>query len=87
MTGAWQDVESGKLAGVIAAHRYDPIQKTLSIKFKDGRIWVHSLVSQELYNQMCASKQPAAFWATAIRQATKGESNVKLHPVVSARAE
>jgi KTSC domain len=83
----WQDVEAGKLAGVIAQHKYDAVQKTLSIKFKDGRIWVHSGVSQELYNQMCASHQPAAFWAGAIRQATKGDSGPKLYPVIHARAE
>jgi len=77
-----REVEPGKLAGVIKAHRYDEHAKSLRIEFQDGRVWVHSGISKELYDQFCKSNQPSAFWAVAIRQAVRADGTKKIYPVV-----
>ena len=38
--------------GFLAAHRYQPSAKLLTVEFRDGRTWTHSEVPPEVYDCM-----------------------------------
>ena len=67
--------------GFLAAHRYQPSAKLLTVEFRDGRTWTHSEVPPEVYEALKVADFPMLFWAVHERQAMR--DGQKLYPLVS----
>jgi KTSC domain len=70
----------------MAAHRYDELSKSLAIEFRDGRVWIHSNVPPDVYEQLRTSDFPMLTWAVNIRQALAENGHEKRYPVVKIHA-